>query len=436
MQGTGQERRTGVSSEIAERVRALEGSGLRTFVDDPPFVWQRASGTTIEDADGRTYLDLYGGFAVAAVGHQHPSVVEAIRRQAGELMHCPSAHPSRVRAEFLEAVASIALEGLDRVVPAITGAMANEAALAIALTRRPEAPIVTFEGSYFGRTFGTVGLAGKHRYRRALGVPAQAEFVPFPEAPEGSEGTDRVMGILEELCSAAGGLGPPAAVMLEPVQGNGGVVVPPADFLPRLRELCDRTGALLIVDEIQSGCGRTGRMWASQLWDVTPDLMSVGKGIGGGMAVAALLGRAEPMAILPEDAISSTFLTNNLNLAAAVAAVGVLREQDLSARAADLGERVARPVLEPLVRLAGVAELRGVGLWFGIRLTRSDGQPDAPRAEAIVRLAREAGLVVGRGGYADEVVKLSPPLVIEEHELDRGLRRLVEVVGATGPTEG
>lgn len=431
---TGEERLTGVSAEIARRIHALEGSGLRTFVEDPPFVWERAFGATIEDADGRRYTDLYGGFAVAAVGHQHPVVVEAIRRQAGELMHCPSAHPSRVRAEFLEAVASIAPTGLDRIVPAITGAMANEAALTIALARRPNAPIVTFEGSYFGRSIGTVGLAGKDRYRRALGVPARAAFVPYPEAPEGASGTDRVMGFLEELCSGAGGLGTPAAIMLEPVQGNGGVVVPPPDFLPRLRELCDRTGALLIVDEIQSGCGRTGRMWASQLWEVRPDLMTVGKGIGGGVAAAALLGRDEPMSVLPQDAISSTFLTNNLNLAAAVAAIGVLRGEDLPTRAADLGDRVARPLLEPVADLAGVAELRGVGLWFGIRFTRADGEPDGARAAAVVRLARDAGIVVGRGGYADEVVKVSPPLVIEEADLNESLQRLVGIVARTEPT--
>ncbi len=307
---------------IAARLRRLEGGGLRTFAEDPPLVWERAEGCWITDADGKAYLDLYGGFAVAAIGYGHPKVVAAIREQAGRLMHCPSAHPSRVRAEFLEALASIAPAGLDRFLPAMSGAMANEIAIAIARTRRGGA-IVSFAGSYFGRSAGTVGFAGKARYREALGLPAGGPFVPFPYPLRmGAGATDISMEALERLP------GPIAAVILEPIQGNGGVVIPPADFLRRLRAFCDRTGALMIVDEIQSGCGRTGRMWAIEHAGVTPDLMTVGKGIGGGVAVAAVMGRAEIMT-WPPDSYTSTFLTNNLNLAAAVAAIGVLRDERL-----------------------------------------------------------------------------------------------------------
>ncbi|MGH6882612.1 MAG: aminotransferase class III-fold pyridoxal phosphate-dependent enzyme, partial [Hypericibacter sp.] len=153
------------ASDIVARLRKLEGGGLRTFSEDPPFVWEKAEGCYVEDADGWRYLDLYGGFAVAATGYSHPRVVEAIQRQATTLMHCPSAHPSRVRAEFYEALASIAPPGLDRFLPAVTGAMANEMALLLARTRRPEGVIVSFAGSYFGRSVGTAGFAGKARYR-------------------------------------------------------------------------------------------------------------------------------------------------------------------------------------------------------------------------------------------------------------------------------
>lgn len=402
---------------------------MRTFVDERPFVWERASGATIEDADGRRYTDLFAGFAVAAVGHQHPAVVEAVRRQAGELMHVPSAHPSRVRAAFYEAIATIAPPGLDRVLPAITGAMANEVAISIARVRRPGAPIVAFEGGYHGRSIGTVGFAGKARYREALGVEPQAHFLPFPDA--GDTGPEPVLASLDSLAGPGGELEIPAAVLVEPVLGNAGVVVPSPGFLAGLRSFCDRTGALLIVDEIQSGCGRTGKMWAIEHAGIVPDLMTVGKGIGGGVAVAAVLGRPDAMTILREDAYSSTFLTNGLTLAAAAAAIGVIRGQGLPARAARLAAEVADPRLESLRRAPGIGAVRSLGLWYGIRFVDAIGEPDPARAARVVLDAREAGVVVGRGGLHEEVVKISPPLVIGDDELGTALDRLVDVVGGT-----
>lgn len=418
------------SDEVIARIRRLEGGGLRTFVEDDPIVWHRASGAYVEDADGRRYLDLYGGFAVGAIGYGHPAVVEAIRRQAGQLIHCPSAHPAAVRAEFLESLAAIAPAGLARILPAVTGAMANELAVALARTRRPNGAIVTFDGSYFGRSAGVVGLAGKARYREALGLPAAGRFVPFPYPFRmGPTATDVAMEALERQASAAGGGGEIAAVMLEPIQGNGGIVIPPADFLPRLREFCDRTGALLIVDEIQSGCGRTGRMWAVEHTGVTPDVVTVGKGIGGGMGVAALLGREDLLTWRP-DTYTSTFLTNAVTLAAAAAAMRVLREEDLPARAAHIGAPALARARELLEGVEAVGEVRGLGLWVGIELVDGEGRPDPVRAGRAVRLARERGVIAGRGGYEENVVKLSPALVIEEDDLLRGIETVADCVRA------
>ena len=414
--------------EVIRRAKTYEGAGMRSFIEEPPFVWERAEGARIVDADGRSYVDLYGAFAVAAVGHQHPRVVEAVRRQAGELMHCSSAYPSRIRADFYESLASIALPSHVRFLPAITGAMANEAALAVARVRRPGAPILAFEGGYLGRSFGTVGLAGKARYREAVGVPAMAQFAPFPDENDGEDALSLSLAVIDRMVDSAGGLGPPACVVVEPIQGNGGVVVPPSGFLPALREICDRTGALLIVDEIQAGCGRTGLMWATQHTDVAPDLMTVGKGIGGGLAVAAVLGTEDAMSVLEPDAYSSTFLTNNLNLAAAVAAIAVLNDEGLPARGARLATEVADERVSAIAGKASVGPLRHKGLWYGLPIRDPAGSPDPGRASEIAFAARARGVIVGRGGYQNNVLKISPPLVIEDDDLASALEVLAEVV--------
>jgi 4-aminobutyrate aminotransferase-like enzyme len=412
--------------DIVERCRRLEGGGLRTFVEDPPTVWNRASGCWVEDPDGTRWLDLYGGYAVAATGHAHPRVVEAIRGQAEELIHCPSAHPSRVRAEFLEALASIAPPGLDRILPAVTGAMANELALAIARTVHP-GEVITFDGSYFGRAAGVVGLAGKPRFREALGLPEAGRRVPFPYPLRmGPGATDAAMESLDAVARETA----VSAVIVEPVQGNGGVVIPPDDFLPRLRAFCDRTGCLLILDEIQSGCGRTGRMWAADHAGVIPDLMTVGKGVGGGMGVAAVLGRPDLLR-WPPDAYSSTFLTNSVTLAAAAAAIAVLRDEDLPGRAARLGPAMLDGLRAGLVGIEPVAEVRGIGLWAGIELVDAQGRPDPGLAAAVVRKARGEGVLLGRGGDQEHVVKVSPPLIIEGDDLSTGVAAVARAIRAT-----
>jgi 4-aminobutyrate aminotransferase-like enzyme len=297
----------------------------------------------------------------------------------------------------------------------MSGAMANEIAVALARTRR-DGEIIAFSGGYFGRSAGTVGLAGKARYRKALGLPPSAHFAPYPYPLRlGKQASDVAIDALERLAGPAGGVGRISAVVLEPIQGNGGVVIPPPDFLGRLREFCDRTGALMIVDEIQSGCGRTGRMWAMER--------------AGVVAVAAVMGRTEVMD-WPPDSYTSTFLTNNLNLAAATAAIGVLRDERLAERAARLESSALLRLRAAFAGVAGIAELRGCGLWFGIELVEQDGAPAAGRAAAILRRLRGQGVLVGRGGYDDNVIKLSPPLVIDERELERGLDLVAAAVVA------
>jgi 4-aminobutyrate aminotransferase-like enzyme len=417
---------TASSEEVRERIRALEGTGMRTFWEPEPVVWARTEGCHVWDAEGRPYLDLYAGFAVANVGYCHPRVTEAILAQAGVMTHCPSAAPSEVRAALYERIAAIAPPGLDRVLLAITGAMADEMAVQLARAATGRRNVITFSGAYPGRSVGALRYTGKRAYREQFGVAAEADFIPFPDphrspwAGEREPGAAALALLEHALGDPASGVEPPACVLVEPIQGNGGVVIPPDGFLRGLRELCDRTGTVLVFDEIQCGFGRSGRMWASEHEGVVPDLMTIGKGIGGGLPLAALLGRAELMTTWEPDAVTSTFLANALPAAAGCAAIDALREEGLVERSAELGQRALARLRK---ELTGVDDVRGRGLFIGLELA------DADRAAERQRSLRANGVLVGRGGRAGNVLILAPPLVIEEDLLDTGLDAIAEALG-------
>jgi diaminobutyrate-2-oxoglutarate transaminase len=414
---------------------------MRTFWEPEPLVWARTEGSHVWDAEGNCYVDLYGGFAVANVGYCHPHVTEAIRMQAGEMTHCPSSAPSAVRAELYERLLAIAPPSLDRALLAVTGAMANETAVQLARTATGRSNVITFFGTYPGRTVGALRYAGKHAYREPFGVAADAHFVPYPDSyrsPWAGDGdpAEMVLRLLEDaLTDPASGVEPPACVLVEPIQGNGGVVVPPAGFLTGLRRLCDRAGVLLVFDEIQCGFGRSGRMWASEYEDVLPDLMTVGKGIGGGLALAAVLGRSELMTTWEPDAVTSTFLANALNAAAGRAAIDVLSNEGLVERSARLGTRALGRLKDELAESPGAGDVRGRGLFIGLEIVsdRDSQPPDAEGARQAQAALRERGVLVGRGGRYGNVLVLAPPLVIEEEDLERGLDAIIEALRKSLP---
>lgn len=419
------------SALVRDRIRRLEGGGMRTFADPGAPVWSRTAGAHVWDEDGNGYLDLYAGFAVATVGYCHPRVTEAIVRQAAQMTHCPSAQPSRIRAEVYERLAAIAPAGLERILLAVTGSLANELAVQLARAHTGRRAVVTFSGSYFGRSSGSVAFAGKGAYRAPLAVEADACFLPFPrpERAKGAHSGEVVLELLEHaLFDPASGVDPVAAILLEPIQGNAGVVIPPEGFLEGVRELADRAGAVLVFDEIQSGFGRTGRMWACEHWSTTPDLMTVGKGIGGGLPLAAVLGRPDVMATWTTDATTSTFLTNAVPEAAAVAAVDVLLEERLVDRSARLGAEVLARLRSGLAEAAGVGDVRGRGLFVGIELVDPDGAAATAAAAEAQHELRSRGILVGRGGAHGNVLKLSPPLVIDEEELLNAIETVLEVL--------
>jgi 4-aminobutyrate aminotransferase-like enzyme len=421
---------------VIERMRAVEGAGPRTGGDDPPLVVETASGSTLVDPDGNRFIDLAGSFAAATVGHAHPAVVAAIRDQAGRASHVSSASTSEVRVAFEEALLEIAPAGLDRVLLGISGSDAIDTALKLARTLTGRREVIAFSGGYFGRSSSVVGINGKAAMRASAGVEASAHFLPYPYpyrwplGPGEESGRQALALVRHALEDPASGFGPVAAIIVEPVQGNGGVVIPPDGFLAGLRELCDSNGALLIFDEIQCGFGRTGRAWAAEHSTVVPDLMTVGKGIGGGMAVSAVVGRAAFMGHWRPGTHTSTFMGDAVNLAAGRAAIGVFRDEGLAERSAEVGSRMLDQLRSDLVDEPHVGEIRGLGLFAGIEIvTDPESREPAPkRAAAIRRAAFGRGVLVGAGGHAENVLKLCPPLTIEEPILESALKPLIDTI--------
>jgi 4-aminobutyrate aminotransferase len=382
-----------------------------------PIVPVRGLGCAIEDIDGNVFLDFAAGIAVNSTGHSHPAVVAAIQEQAQLLQHfSASDFYLPIYARAAAELARIApMRGPNRAFIGNSGAEAVEAGIKLAKyhTKRPN--LIAFLGGFHGRTMGAVSLtASKAKYHAHFGPLLPGVYhVPF-----GNEGLDELEGRVFKRLMPADEF---AAVIVEPIQGEGGYVVPEDDFLPRLRELCDRHGILLIADEVQSGAGRTGKMWAMQHWDVEPDILLTAKGIGSGLPVGAMIARSELMSWGP-GAHGSTYGGNPISLAALLATVELL-ENGLIANAAIRGRELIdglRPLLAAHPGL--VKDVRGKGLMIGIQFDSGE------TAEAVQMQAFDRGLLVLEAG--DDCVRMSPPLVVSQAEASTAVRILLEAVDA------
>ena len=422
---------------IIERMRRVEGSGPRTGSGDP-LVVDHATGATLVDPDGNRYTDLAGSFAAATIGHSHPDVVAAVATQIGTVSHVSSASLSEQRVGFQEDLVGIAPPGLDRVLLGISGADANDTAIKLARSRTGRREVLAFAGGYFGRAGGVIGLNGKSTFRARVGADPDAHFLPYPDPyrwPDelgGSEvaGKAALRLVRDALEDPASGIGPLAAIVVEPIQGNGGIVSPPDGFLEGLRARSDAHGITLIFDEIQSGFGRTGRMWAAEHWGVVPDLMTVGKGIGGGMALSAVLGREKMMSHWPAGTHTSTFLGNAVNLAAGRAAIRVMCRDRLWERSAQLGDRLKARLADALGEDPGVGDIRGRGLFIGIELVRdrASKEPDPEAAARARTRAFDGGVMVALAGRYEQVVKISPPLMIDEDQASEAVDVVIDAI--------
>ncbi|HXX62094.1 MAG TPA: aminotransferase class III-fold pyridoxal phosphate-dependent enzyme [Candidatus Sulfotelmatobacter sp.] len=374
-----------------------------------PIVPVRGDGVSIEDIDGNVFLDFAAGIAVSSTGHGHPDVLRAIARQTVDLVHfSASDFYLPIYAQAAAEMARIApITGPTRVFLGNSGAEAIEAALKLARFHTRRQYVVAFLGAFHGRTYGAVSLtASKAKYHAGFGplLPGVIH-VPF-----GSAGLDELeQRVFKRLVPAS----EVAAVFVEPIQGEGGYVLPDADFLPRLRRICDAHGILLVADEVQSGAGRTGRMWAIQHWGVEPDVLVAAKGIASGLPISAVVARSELMD-WTAGAHGSTYGGNPVACAALLATVKLL-EDGLVDNAARRGEQ-ALEALRPLVRRheSIVRDVRGKGLMIGVQFD------SGATADAVQLAAFHRGLLVLEAG--DDVVRMSPALIVDAQEIATGVR--------------
>lgn len=362
-----------------------------------PVCFERGSGAYLWDTEGKRYLDALGGVAVCALGHAHPDITDAIRDQAGKLLHTSNLYQVRHQQALGDRLTR--LSGMERAFFCNSGAEANEAAIKIA--RRyasgrniAQPKIIVMEGSFHGRTLATLSATGNAKVQQGFGPLVEGFLrVPYDNVPA-------VAALAEDKNIVA--------LLVEPVQGEGGINIPARDYLPALRTLCDRNGWLLMLDEIQSGTGRTGRWFAFQHAGILPDVLTCAKALGNGMPIGVCLARGAAAEMLQPGSHGTTFGGNPLATRVALAVLETIERDGLLARAAALGERMLEGFRKNLGKTPGVKGIRGLGLLLGIELDRDCGE--------LVKHALAEGLLINV--TAGRVVRLLPPYILTDAEAD------------------
>ena len=364
-----------------------------------PRVIVRGEGCYLYDAEGNKILDMFPGWAVSGLGHCHPKVVAALRKQAGELLHIDNTFYSEPQGQLAKLLSERAFGG--KCFFCNSGAEANEAAMKLArlYTAKEKYKFITAEGSFHGRTFATVTATAQPKYHEGF-LPLLPGFVyiPFNDvAALESAFSDEV-----------------AAVMVEPIQGEGGINVATEDFLQAIRRLCDENGAVMILDEVQTGIGRTGKWFAYQHFDVEPDIITMAKALGGGVAIGAMMAKPELAAVLTPGKHASTFGGNCIACAAGIAVIEAIEEDNLLQNAAELGQYTKDKLLQLKQKHSIIDSVRGIGMMIGVQLT-------GPGA-AIVDKCLEQGLRINC--THDTVLRFMPPMIATKEQIDQAIEIL------------
>lgn len=412
------------SRELAQALRRVESRNV-TYVDERlPVFWESAHGAIVVDVDGNRFTDLTAGFGVANAGHGNAAVAAAIAHQAQVLMHAMGdVHPARIKIDLLEKLAQIAPAGLGKMFLASTGAEAVEAAIKTAIVATGKSSFAAFHGAYHGLSLGTLEVGGIEKFRTPFlqVLPNRALFLDFPH---GGDDAAAHLAIARRALESRPDV---AALLIEPIQARGGHYVPPTGYLRGLRELCTSLGILLIFDEIYTGFGRTGTMFACQAEEAIPDILCIGKALGNGFPISAAIASPPVMDAWPEspgEALhTSTYLGNPMACAAAIATIGEIERLRLPQRAAALGSAIEPRLMQ--LRAAGkILDVRGRGLIWGLELR------SAQAAARAVKEALAAGVILVQAGPEGNVLSVTPPLVIGQEELLRAIDILDECLPA------
>lgn len=404
-------------------------------------VVDHAEGVYLHGTDGRTYLDFTAGIGVVSTGHCHPDVVAAAREQVGKLIHGQATTVMHTpMLELAAALVRVAPEGLDATFFGNSGSEAVEAAMRLARMATGRPNIIAFHGGFHGRTVGAASLTSASTRTRSGFAPLMGGvvFSPFPYAFHYGWSIDEAVDFcIRELDYTLHTMSHPkdtAAFLIEPMLGDGGYVPTPPRFLEHLRHRANEIGALLVLDEVQMGFGRTGKFWGHQYSTITPDILITAKGIASGFPLSGILAPAELMAKAWAGSQGGTYSGNAVSCAAALASLAVIEREHLVEASRVLGERLQAGLAEVASRHPSIGDVRGLGLARAIEFVTPEGLPDSAKASAVMKTAPAHGLLVLTCGAYENSIRMVPPLVVTAEQVDEAIARLEQTIDSVEAT--
>jgi len=434
----------GPKSQAYLAYQSSHESSTVSYSKGMPMAIQRAKGATVEDVDGNLYIDFFAGAGVMNVGHSNPTVVEAVTKQIGQLTHALD-FPTPSRKLLVETLSTVLPKTLSRLsFGGPTGSDAVESAIKLAKYNTKRQPIIAFEGSYHGMTTGALSVTSGRYFREPfLPLAPEVHFVPyaycyrcpFNQTPDkcSLECAQYLEHVLEDPHS---GIGKPAAIIVEPMQGEGGSIVPPAQFMPKVREICDKHEVVMIADEVQVGFCRTGKMFAFEHTDTIPDILTMSKALGGiGLPISAIAYQ-EQLNTWPTAQHIGTFRGNVVAYAAGAAALDFMVSRNLAEHASQLGQRMLSSLKELETASRMVGEVRGKGLMLGVEFVKDKAtkQPWPEGAQGVRSACHRRGLLIEIGGHYNNVARFLPPLVLTDELAEKGLAIFMDSVQEVEPS--